>query len=213
VNLLPLDPDELLSTTRAVRKRLDFDRPVPAELIRECVSMALQAPCGSNVVRVRFVVVTDPEKRQKIGQFYGEAFAEYRASPNYAGKQVMPDPASQAQQNRVASSSEYLAERMGDAPALVIAVNTGPDREAATAGIGNVAPAAWSFMLAARARGLGTAWTTLHRSREREVDELLGIPYDTVVHAVLTPVAYTKGTDFHPALRPAADEFIHWDSW
>jgi nitroreductase len=213
VTLLPLDPDELLSTTRAVRKRLDFDRPVPAELIRECVALALQAPCGSNVVTANFVVVTDPDKRRAIGQIYRDLFTEYRASPGYVGNRTLPDPQRQAQQTRVASSSEYLAEHMGEAPALILAVNTGRTRERATASIGNVLPAMWSFMLAARARGLGTTWTTIHRTREREVDELLGIPYDNVVHAVLSPLAFTVGTSFKPAARPDPDEVIHWERW
>ena len=102
---------------------------------------------------------------------------------------------------------------MSEAPALVIGCNTGADRTAARAGMGNILPAMWSFMLAARARALGTAWTTLHLRYEREVAEVLGIPYETVVQAVLTPVAYTKGTDFKPAARPEPDEVIRWDSW
>jgi nitroreductase len=213
VTLLPLDPDQLLSTTRAVRKRLDLDRPVPQSLIRECVAMALQAPSGSNVVTMQFVVVTDPAKRRAIGQIYGEVYVGYRQSPGYAGRQQMPDDATRAQQARVADSADFLGDHMGDAPALVIAANRGANRESAVAGMGNVLPAMWSFMLAARARGLGTAWTAMHLARERDVADILDIPYDTVAQAVLTPLAYTKGTDFKPALRPDPDEVIHWDTW
>lgn len=210
--LLDLDPDQLLSTTRAVRKRLDFNRPVPDELIRECVAMALQAPSGSNVVTMRFVVATDRAKIAAIGAVYGEVYAGYKASPGYAGTHPATG-AHAATQARVASSADYLGEHMGDAPALVIACNEGRDRESAVGGIGNVLPGAWSFMLAARARGLGTVWTTMHTSREKDVADILDIPYATVAQAVLTPVAFTKGTDFKPAARPAPDEVIHWNSW
>jgi nitroreductase len=213
VALLELDPDQLLSTTRAVRKRLDFDRAVPDTLIRECVAMALQAPSGSNVVTMRFVVVTDAEKRQAIGQIYREVYAGYQKSPWYTGAQNSTDEVERAQAVRVARSADFLGEHMGDAPALVLACNTGSNREAAVAGMGNVLPAMWSFMLAARARALGTAWTSMHLSRERDVAELLGIPYETAAQAVLTPVAFTKGTDFHPAGRPAPDAVIGWNGW
>ncbi len=213
VTLLPLDPDQLLSTTRAVRKRLDFSRPVPPELIRECVAMALQAPSGSNIVTMRFVVVTDESTRRAIGQIYGEAYEKYKASPWYPRARPASDPQEAAQAGRVANSADYLGAHMGDAPALVLACNVGASRNAAVAGMGNVLPATWSFMLAARARSLGTAWTALHLSREREVADLLGIPFDTVAQAVLTPLAYTLGTDFKPAARPAPDEVIHWNGW
>jgi nitroreductase len=212
--LLPLDPDQLLSTTRAVRKRLDLERAVPQSLVRECVAMALQAPSASNVVSMEFIVVTDADKRRAVGQIYGgEVYAAYRKSPGYAGLQPMPDAATRAQQARVAGSADYLGEHMGEVPTLVIAANRGANRAAAVAGMGNVLPAAWSFMLAARARGLGTSWTAMHLARERDVAEILDIPYDTVAQAVLTPLAYTKGTDFKPSLRPEPDAVIHWDTW
>jgi nitroreductase len=213
MSLLPLDPDQLLSTTRAVRKRLDFDRPVPRALIRECVAMALQAPSGSNVVTMRFVVITDPGKREAIGQIYREVYAGYRQSSGYAGRQEMPDDATRAQQARVADSADYLGDHMGDAPALVIAANRGASRQAAVAGMGNVLPAMWSFMLAARARGLGTAWTAMHLAREHDVADILDIPYENVAQAVLSPLAYTRGTEFKPALRPEPEDVIHWDAW
>ncbi|MET7995294.1 nitroreductase family protein [Amycolatopsis sp. NPDC005232] len=210
--MLELSPDQLLSTTRAVRKRLDFTRDVPDDLIRECVALALQAPAGSNVVTARFVVVRDEAKRRAIGEIYGSIFAQYKASPGYPGKN---DGATERDrvQSRVASSADYLGDHMGEAPVLVLACNEGADRASATAGMSNVLPATWSFMLAARARGLGTAWTSMHVVREKEVADLLGIPYETVAQAVLTPLAYTKGTDFRPASRPAPDEVTHWDKW
>jgi nitroreductase len=210
--LIDLDPDQLLSTTRAVRKRLDFTRPVPDQLIRECVAMALQAPSGSNVVTMRFVVVRDEEKRRAIGDIYRQVYAGYKASPAYAGRQG-GDAGRDGVQQRVAASADYLGEHMGDAPVLVIGCNEGRDRASALAGLGNILPGMWSFMLAARARGLGTAWTSMHRVREQDVAGILGIPYDTVAQAVLSPLAYTQGTDFRPAARPEPDTVIGWDGW
>jgi nitroreductase len=207
VALLDLDPDQLLSTTRAVRKRLDLTRPVPDDLIRECVSLALQAPSGSNVVTMGFVVVTDSEKRHAIGDIYRELFR------SYAAQRVIDAGDGRTQQQKLISSSDYLADHMGDAPVLVIGVNSGVDRAAATRGMGNILPAMWSFMLAARARALGTAWTTIHLGRERDVADLLGIPYETVAQAVMTPVAYSLGTDFKAAGRPTPDDVIHWNGW
>ncbi|MGW4485229.1 nitroreductase family protein [Amycolatopsis sp. NPDC004368] len=210
--MLELSPDQLLSTTRAVRKRLDFTRDVPDDLIRECVALALQAPAGSNVVTARFVIVRDEAKRRAIGEIYGSVFAQYKASPGYPGNNAGETERDRVQ-SRVARSADYLGDHMGEAPVLVLVCNEGTDRVSATAGISNVLPATWSFMLAARARGLGTAWTSMHTVREQEVADLLGIPYETVAQAVLTPLAFTKGTDFRPASRPAPDEVTHWDKW
>lgn len=201
--MLELSPDQLLSTTRAVRKRLDFGRRVPDDLIRDCVRLALQAPSGSNRITMRFVVVREPELKAAVAGYYKQSFDVYREKRQ----------ARHAQDRRVASSSDYLSEHMAEAPALVLGCNEGSDRAAARAGMGNILPAMWSFMLAARARSLGTAWTTLHLAYEREVAAVLGIPYDTVAQAVLTPVAFTKGTDFKPAARPEPDEVIRWDRW
>jgi nitroreductase len=209
---LELGPDQLLSTTRAVRKRLDFSRDVPDRLVRECVAMALQAPSGSNVVTMRFVVVKDEAKRQAVGQVYREQYALYKASPGYPGRPT-GDPERDRRNAKVAASADYLGEHMGDAPVLVLGCNESVNREYAKAGLGNVLPGVWSFMLAARARGLGTAWTSMHLAREKEVADILGIPFDTVAQAVLTPLAYTKGVDFKPAARPEPDEVIHWDGW
>jgi nitroreductase len=213
MGLLELDPDQLLSTTRAVRKRLDFTRPVPDELIRECVALALQAPSGSNVVTMQFVVVTDPTARAAAGELYRQVYANYKASAWYASALTTGDDAARQQAARVADSADYLGEHMGEAPALVLACTTGADRASAVRGMGNVLPGTWSFMLAARARGLGTAWTSMHLAREREFADLLGIPYETVAQAVLTPLAFTKGTEFRPAVRPDPETVIHWNRW
>ncbi len=211
-----LTADEVLTTTRAVRRRLDFKRPVDPELLRECVGIALQAPAGSNRVVVRFVIVTDPQLRAAIGNVYAECYAQYRQAPHYIGHALSGDDPTV--QERSARSADLLGERMGDAPVLVIGCIEGrlpepvpPAQAMGFAGAG--LPAMWSFMLAARARYLGTAWTSMHLSRERDVAEILGIPYDEVTQFCLTPVAHTIGKDFRPAKRPEPDAVIHWDRW
>lgn len=216
--LLPLDPDQLLSTTRAVRKRLDFTRPVPDELIRECVALAQQAPAGSNNPTMRFVVVRDEVARKAIGDIYRQCFAAYKARDGiYIGSIDKGSEEANAQQRRSASSADYLGEHLADAPVLVIPCTYGradgvPAVRAASL-LGNVQPAMWSFMLAARARGLGTCWTTLHLMQEQAVADVLGIPFAKVQQVCLSPLAYTVGTDFKPATRPDPDTIIHWDTW
>jgi nitroreductase len=212
---LPLAPDELLSTTRSVRKRLDLDRPVPLELIRESLEVALQAPSGSNAQGWHWMVVTDPELRAGIGEYYGKAFAAYRDSPSYAGRTASGSSDRQEVQSRVASSADHLAEVMGRVPVHVIACITAGEElpRGNQAGLwGSLLPAAWSFQLAARARGLGSAWTTLHLRYEREIAALLGIP-SGVRQGVLLPTAYFTGETFRPAKRDPLDQVLHLDRW
>ena len=214
-DLLPLNPDQLLTTTRSVRKRLDLDRPVPLEIVRECLEVALQAPSGSNQQGWHWLVVTDPDKRKQIADHYADSFNGYRTSSQYATNHASDDPDRQATQGRVASSAEYLAEHMADAPVLVIgAITASADLPASNqAGLwGSLLPAAWSLQLALRARGLGSAWTTLHLKYEKEISQLLGVP-ENVRQGVLLPVAWTKGTDFKPAPRQPLDEVLHVDGW
>lgn len=219
MSLLPLNPDQLLTTTRAVRKRLDFSRPVEDELIRECVEIAMQSPSGSNNMSMQFMIVKDPAKRKAVGEVYRECYEMYKTWDGvYIGSIDKGSDEFNAQQKRSASSADFLGERMGDAPALVIGCNAagridGAPAVSAAAQMGNILPAMWSFMLAARARGLGTAWTTLHLVQEQRVAEILGIPFDSVQQACLSPLAYTVGTDFKQAKRPPADSIIHWDTW
>ncbi|HEY0756069.1 MAG TPA: nitroreductase family protein [Ktedonobacteraceae bacterium] len=216
--LLNLSSDELLSTTRAVRKRLDLTRPVEMELIRECVELAVQAPTGGNTQRWHFIVVTDAEKRKALGELYRQGMmAVY--GPDAPGNKVPPSEDEQVAKTmeRVRSSSWYLAEHMGEVPVLVVPCIPGR-MEGATnatqAGIwGSILPAVWSFMLAARDRGLGTAWTTLHLLHEQEAARVLGIPYEKVTQAALIPVAHTIGTDFKPGPRKPLDEVLHWNQW
>ena len=209
---LGLSVDELLKTTRAVRKRLDFDRSVPDQVLRECVEYAIQAPTGSNVQGWHFVLVTERDKIEKIAAIYKKAFDWYRDSPVYAGR-VAEGISEQrdAQQARVADSADYLAENMHRSPALFIPCMEG--RNATAGAAGSIVPAAWSFMLAAREQGLGTCWTTLHLMYEQEAADVLGIPFDDVQQWALSPVAYTSGTDFKPATRPDVETVISWNSW
>jgi nitroreductase len=217
--MLDLTPDQLLSTTRAVRKRLDFDRPVPDDLVRECVAAALQAPSGSNNLTMQFVVVRDEEKRRAVGEVYRQCYEIYKGLDGvYVGSIVKPTDEENAQQKRVQTSADFLGDHMGDAPALVIGCSASGRVDGAPAMMSasvmaNILPAMWSFMLAARARGLGTSWTTVHLMMEQQVADILGIPFDEVQQVCLTPLAFTKGTDFKAAMRPDPDTIIHWDSW
>ncbi len=214
MSTLPLSPDELLTTTRSVRKRLDLSRPVPMALIRECLEIALQAPSGSNAQSWHWIVVTDPAQRTAIGEVYRRAFRAYAdaGGPNverYAG-----NPARQATQLRVGESAAWLGDHMGDVPVLVLACRRVAKLSAANQADvwGSLLPAAWSYMLAARARRLGTAWTTLHLDHEQEVADLLGIP-DDVRQGVLIPTAYYTGDTFRPAPREPLDSVLHLDRW
>ena len=219
---LSLTNDELLSTTRAVRKRLDFERDVPMSAIKECMDLAVQAPSGSNAQGWQFVFVTDQAKRQKIGEYYREAFSHYRHMP-FAIHKLHSDSADASlanSQERSASSADYLADNMGKAPVLMIPCIAGridnaegANTSAQAGTMGSIIPAAWSFMLAARARGIGTAWTTLHLAHEEAVAELLGIPYESFTQVALIPIAYTKGTDFKPAYRPPVESVMHLNQW
>ncbi|HUR50307.1 MAG TPA: nitroreductase family protein [Acidimicrobiales bacterium] len=213
MGLLELDPDQLLSTTRAVRKRLDLDRPVPPELIKECVAIAQQAPTGSNRQTWSFVVVTDPTKKAALGEIYKRAFDIYRDMP----RPQYDDTARAATQERVVSSAQYLADVMGQAPVLLVPCIEGRadnvPNVVASSLLGSIIPAAWSFCLAARARGLGTSWTTLHLMFEKEAADALGIPFDSVSQVALIPVAYTKGVDFKTAHREPVESVLHYDGW
>jgi nitroreductase len=215
--VLPLTPDELLTTTRAVRKRLDLQRSVPEPLVRECLEIALQAPSGSNRQTWQWVVVFDADKRAALGEYYRKAVEQYLGSPGAAGKLFADDPDRSVVQRRVGDSVAYLGEHMGQVPVQVIpCLSVGRGGKLSSdnqAGLwGSLLPAAWSFMLAARSRGLGTAWTTLHLSYEREVAEVLGLP-DDVRQGVLIPTAYYTGESFAPAPRGSLDDVLHVDGW
>jgi len=209
-----LTPDELLTTTRSVRKRLDLTRPVPLALVRECLEIPLQAPSGSNRQGWEWIVVTDSDQRAAIGAVYRRAVDRYNGSSGAAGKLFGDDPERAPVQRRVGDSVAYLGEHMGEAPVLVIpCLRVARLPGGSQAGLwGSVLPAAWSYMLAARARGLGTAWTTLHLSYEEEVAGLLGLPAD-IRQAALIPTAYYTGDGFRPAARQPLDSVLHLDRW
>jgi nitroreductase len=210
---LPLTPDELLTTTRAVRKRLDFSRPVEPEILRECLEIAIQAPTGSNRQHWQFVLVSDPTKKQALSDLYRTSFYAYRSGP---APQYSSEERAQTQK-RIINSSDYLAEHMQEAPYFLIPCIKGryENQPAAVqaSSWGSVIQASWSFMLAARARGLGTVWTTLHLVYEREAANILGIPYEKYTQAALIPIAYSKGTNFKPAQRDPLDTILHWNQW
>lgn len=200
--------DEVLSTTRAVRRRLDLTRPVGREVILDCLRLAIQAPTASNGQNWRWMVVTDPDKRAAIADIYrscGEAYLAHAA-------EATADP----QTRRVYESAHALSQTLAQVPVHVIPCVEGrlnhPELVVAASEWASIIPAAWSFMLALRARGLGSVWTTLHLMKATEVAEILCIP-DTVTQAALLPVAYTIGTEFKPASRPPVETITSWNTW
>ncbi|MEM7543877.1 MAG: nitroreductase family protein [Pseudomonadota bacterium] len=196
--------DHVLTTTRSVRKRLDLNRPVDLSVIRECIELAIQAPDGGNQGKYHFLVITDAEKKTTIADYYRQSFATYLAArrENYA--------------DRIYDSAAYLAEHLEKVPVHIIACtegrveDSGPMMQAGR--YGSILPAAWSLMLALRARRLGSAWTTLHLTYEKEVAALLGIP-DDITQGALLPVAHYTGEDFKPGKRIPAAERTYYDTW
>lgn len=206
--------DHLLTTTRSVRKRLDFRRPVESAVLERCLEIAFQAPTGSNMQGWHFVVVTDAKKKKGLADLYRRAFETYRnMNP---GGDLPPDDLRAKQRDRVIDSATYLMEHMHEAPVHVIPCIEGRFEQgpvvAQASQYGSILPAVWSLMLALRARGVGSAWTTLHLFHEREAAEILGIP-ETITQAALLPVAYFTGTDFKPAKRLPSKEHVHWNGW
>jgi len=197
--------DKLLSTTRTVRKRLDFTRAVAPEILQACLEIAIQAPTGGNMPRYHFVVVTDEAKRTDLAALYKRAYLE-AYSPQRQVEVRQSDP-------RLIESANYLAEHMHEVPVLIIPCVDAPSVQGTGPGIyASILPATWSLMLALRARGVGAAWTTLHLRYEQEVAALLGIP-EHIRQAALLPVAYYTGEDFKPAKRIPARERTYWNGW
>lgn len=222
--------DRLLTTTRAVRRRLDLDRPVEREVIQECIRVAIQAPTGGGYSqRWRWMVVTDPAKRARLAELYrdtvrgngmDDALGEPRPEDDPRAAQMEEQAAaaglSVRRFRRTIESGVHLANRLQDVPVHVIPCIR---RSPADSGIfevatmfGSILPAVWSFQLALRARGLGTVLTTMHLPHEREAAELLDIP-DDVAQIGLIPVAYYTGRGFSPAIRRPAEEVTYWNTW
>ena len=204
------ETDRLLSTTRAVRRRLALARPVEREVILDCIRLSQQAPTASNTQTWCWMVVMDPEKRKALGEIYGRGkqFIEQARSQIDAGD---------AQTHRVYDSAEWLLDHMGEAPALVIPcvrgrIPDGAPNGMAAAVYGSIYPAMWNFQLALRSRGLGSTLTTISLFFEKDVAQLLNMPED-VMQVALLPVAYTKGTDFKIAVRQPPEEITHFDQW
>ena len=212
--LLDLNPDELLTTTRAVRRRLDLTRPVERRVIEECIAVAQQAPNGSNTQRWHFVVVTDPEKRAALAKLYRKGSESYFSRPS---PPAHADPAEEEERRRLLASANFLVDHIHEVPVHVIPCFNGRPEglpaQAQAARWGSIIPATWSFMLALRARGLGSAFTTFHLAFEEEAARLLGIPFAKVTQAALIPVAYTKGTTFRPGPRNPLPTMVHWEVW
>ena len=205
------ETDRLLTTTRAVRKRLDLTRPVEPEVVLDCLRIASQAPSGSNSQRWRWMVVADAAKKQAIAGYYRASWEAYMAP-----KMQLLDP-DDAAAVKMTASARHLADHMGEVPLLVIptVLDLPPEDtmgEGQAGFWGGVFPAVWSFQLALRSRGLGSATTTLHLTYEREIGELLGIP-DTAKQVALVPVAYYTGQSFSAAPRRPIEEVTYWDSW
>ena len=216
---LGLTADEVLTTTRAVRRRLDLTRPVPRELIQEAVKVATQAPSGRNQQQWDFVFVDDPATKSTMADIWRAGYA----TGNPYEQHGLPIPTrgsfASAEWGRIRSSLGHLIDHLHEVPVLLIpVVRVATRAELSTVHgqantWGSVLPATWSFMLAARERGLGTCWTIGHLAYERDMADLLGLPFETTVQVALTPVAYTIGTDFRPAARVDDSNFTHWNRW
>ncbi|MEV7013064.1 nitroreductase family protein [Streptosporangium sp. NPDC051022] len=202
--------DELLTTTRAVRRGLDETRPVDLELVKECLRIALQAPNGSNRQSWRWIVLTDPALRARVSDVYRRAFHDR------TGPALERLDGAEPSARRMLTDARDLAERLHRIPVLVIPCLELDDErlpEGNQAGVwSSLLPAAWSYALAARSRGLATAWTTVHLDREGEVAELLGLP-PTVRQGGLLPTAHSLRTGFRPGPRLPLEEVLHVDGW
>jgi len=207
-----MDLDHALATTRAVRRRLDLDRPVPRDVVLECLELAMQAPNGSNTQPWRWIVIDDPETKAAAAGIYRASMDSFAGRP---GPREVDYTTPSAQ--RIAGSVAYLRENLHRVPVLVVPVIRGRFETDAlfmqASRWGSILPAVWSFMLALRGRGLGSAWTTIHLHREQEMAELLGIPNTEWTQAGLFPVAYTVGTEFAPAPRGRVEDVVCWNSW
>jgi nitroreductase len=214
---LDLSPDELLTTTRAVRRRLDFDRPVPRGVIEECLHIAQQAPSASNGQMVHFVVVTDQQKKDALAEIWRRARPVFQELPISWANYRRDDPDHAGSASAMAESADYAVANLHRTPVLVVPCVTyrTDHADVLTQALvwGGVMPAVWSFCLAARERGLGTCLTMIHLACEREAAQVLGIPFEEVMQVAFLPVAYSVGVDFQPERRDSLDQVVHWNEW
>jgi nitroreductase len=212
---LNLSVDELLTTTRSVRKRLDLEKPVPREVLLTCLELAIQAPTGSNAQGWQWVFVEDPAKKKALADIYRAGWTWYQAhpKPDYGEGDVRGE-----RMDSVVDSAGFLAAHLEEVPVLMIPClegRPGDFGDMSSSFWASLFPAVWSFCLALRSRGLGSCWTTLHllNEGERRAAEILDIPFDKYTQGGLFPIAYTKGADFRPAKRLPIEQIVHWDSW
>ena len=212
--MLDLTPDQVLTTTRTVRRRLDFGKRVERSLIEECLEIAFQAPNGSNMNNWHWLVIDDPARVGEAARIYNEGLEAFIATLGGAvGDDYMG--ASVPRYERISESTQYLRDHIHESPALLLPLLVGRTEGANTfyqaSHWGSIVQAVWSFMLALRARGLGSAWTTGHLWREEQMAELLGVPFDQYTQVGLFPIAYTVGTDFRAAYRKPLEEVVSWN--
>lgn len=201
--------DRLLTTTKQVRKRLDLDRPVPHQELLECIDIASHAPMGGNLERNRWMIIDDADTKAKISEHFGAVGRPYLQ----ANTEVRSDDRS----TKVIDSAMFLVEHLHEVPALVLSMRLDRVPDGSSTGAyagyyGSVLPGVWSFQLAARSRGIGSAWTTFHLEHEAEVAELLGIP-TSVTQVCLLAVGYYTGDSFTPAPRRPASEVTYLNRW
>ncbi|MBO0781755.1 MAG: nitroreductase family protein [Ktedonobacteraceae bacterium] len=217
--ILNLSIDELLTTTRAVRKRLDLTRPVEPEVIRECLSLAVHAPSPGGMQNWHFLVVTDPAQRAALAAIYRKSTLAPGGQQDILQQMIASatNEKEKAELLKARETIQHFTGHLHEVPVHVIPCIEGRAEHLSASGLaghwGGIWPATWSFMLAARSRGLGTVLTTLHLDFEREAADVLGIPYEQVMQVGLIPVAYTKGTTFKPANRKPLSDIVHWDHW
>ena len=215
------DVDEVLTTTRAVRRRLDLERPVPRTIVEHCIEIARQAPIAENAEVCRFVVVDDPDLRAGLAEVYRRATLDFVLEPMRRraaerAERGEPPRTLPPQMQRVLASAFHLREHLHEVPVLVLAGSIDrPPRESlgahASGFYGSVYPTIWSLQLALRSRGLGSSLTCIHLHYAEDVARLLALP-DTFHQVALLPVAYTRGLDFKPAPRPV-ERTVHWNGW
>jgi len=199
--------DHALSTTRVVRRRLDLERPVDPQILLDCIDIAEQAPTGGNQTSRRWIIVQDQAKKDRLAELYMEAAGEWMIeSSNKLAGTGHP-------QEAVMKSAAYLAEHLAEVQAIVIPTIIGVHDGSGRPGLfDSIIQSVWSFSVALRARGLGSAWTTANLSRQDDIADLLDIP-SGMTQIAMIPVGWTKGTDFKLAPRYPAREIAYFDGF